>query len=169
MKGLMRFGQKGKLAPHFIGPFEILDRVGAVAYRLALPTTLASIHNVFHISMLKKYTPDDSHIISWEQIELTDDASYTEEPIRILDHKKQVLQTKTIPLVKVLWSHHGEEEATWEREVKVKEKYPHLFSNTPQDIGTEEVAEEPEATEAEEEAYNEEPYQEAAAYFGLNQ
>ncbi|XP_058099828.1 uncharacterized protein LOC131244201 [Magnolia sinica] len=131
MKGLMRFGQKGKLAPRFIGPFDILDRVGAVAYRLALPTALASIHNVFHISMLKKYTLDESHIVSWEQIELTDDASYTEEPIRILDHKEQVLLTKTIPLVKVLWSHHGEEEATWEREAEVKEKYPHLFSNTP--------------------------------------
>ncbi|XP_058078643.1 uncharacterized protein LOC131226966 [Magnolia sinica] len=132
MKGLMRFRQKGQLVPYFIGPFEILDLVGAVAYRLALPTALAGIHNVFHISMLKKYMPDESHIVSWEQIELTDDASYTEEPIRILDHKEQVLRTKTIPLVKVLWSHHGEEEATWERESEVKDKYPHLFNDIPQ-------------------------------------
>ncbi|XP_058111735.1 uncharacterized protein LOC131255054 [Magnolia sinica] len=89
------------------------------------------IYNAFHVSMLKKYTPDESHIVSWEQIELTDVASYTEEPIRILDHKEQVLWTKIIPLVKVLWSHHGEEEATWEREAEFKEKYPHLFNSTP--------------------------------------
>ncbi|XP_058106913.1 uncharacterized protein LOC131250646 [Magnolia sinica] len=133
MKDLMRFSQKGKLAPHFIGPFKILDSMRAMAYRLALPTALACIHNVFHISMLKKYTPIKSHIISWEKIELTDNASYTKEPIRILDHKEQVLRTKTIPLVKVLWSHHGEEEAMWEREAEVREKYPHLFSGIPQD------------------------------------
>ncbi|XP_058082387.1 uncharacterized protein LOC131230484 [Magnolia sinica] len=101
MKGLMRFRQKGKLAPWFISPFEVLDRVEAIAYRLGLPTALA------------------------------DNASYTKEPIRILDYKEQLLQTKTIPLVKVLWSHHGEEEATWERKAEVKEKYPHLFNNTP--------------------------------------
>ncbi|XP_058076390.1 uncharacterized protein LOC131224972 [Magnolia sinica] len=102
MKGLMRFGKKGKLTPRFIGPLEILDRVGAVAYRLALLTALTSIHNIFHMTMLKKYMPNESHVVSWEQIELADDASYTEEPIRILDHKEQVLRTKTIPLVKVL-------------------------------------------------------------------
>ncbi|XP_058092491.1 uncharacterized protein LOC131238925 [Magnolia sinica] len=102
-QGLMRFGQKGKQAPRFIGPFEVLDRVGAVAYRLALPTALAGIHNIFQISMLKKYTPNELHVVSWEQIKLTDNASYPEEPIHILDHKEQVLRTKTIPLVKVLW------------------------------------------------------------------
>ncbi|XP_058103644.1 uncharacterized protein LOC131247253 [Magnolia sinica] len=105
--------------------------VGAVAYRLALPTALADIHNVFHISMLKKYTPNDSHIVSWDQVELAEDASYTEDPICILDRKEQVLWTKTISLVKVLWSHHGEEKATCEREAEVMEKYPHMFSDTP--------------------------------------
>ncbi|XP_058088861.1 uncharacterized protein LOC131235619 [Magnolia sinica] len=130
----MRFKKKGKLAPCFIRPFEILDHVGAVAYRLALPTALAGIHNVFHISMLKKYTPDESHIVSWEQIELTDNASYTDEPIRILDHKEHVLRTKTIPLVKVLWTYHGKEEVTWEREAEVRKMCPHLFSDTPQGV-----------------------------------
>ncbi|XP_058092484.1 uncharacterized protein LOC131238917 [Magnolia sinica] len=112
MNGLMRFKQKGKLAPRFIGPFKILDPAGAIAYRLALPTASTSIHDIFHISMLKNYMPDESHIISWEYIELTDEASYIEEPIRILDRKEKVMRTRTIPLVKVLWSHHGEEEET---------------------------------------------------------
>ncbi|XP_058103496.1 uncharacterized protein LOC131247069 [Magnolia sinica] len=130
IKGLMRFKKKGKPAPHFVRPFEILDRVGAVAYRLALPISLVNIHNVFHISMLKKYMPDKLPIVSCKQVKLTDDASYTEEPIRILDYKEQVLRTKMIPLVKVIWSHNREEEVTWEREVEVKEKYPHLFGDT---------------------------------------
>ncbi|XP_058111252.1 uncharacterized protein LOC131254277 [Magnolia sinica] len=103
VKGLMRFGQKGKLAPLFIRMFKTLDRVGAIAYCLAVPIALANIHNVFHISMLKKYMPDESHIVNWEWVELTQDASYIKEPICILDRKEQVLQTKTIPLVKVLW------------------------------------------------------------------
>ncbi|XP_058070970.1 uncharacterized protein LOC131220012 [Magnolia sinica] len=101
-----------------------------MAYRLTLPTALARIHNVLHISMLKKYTLDELHIVSWEQVELTEDDLYTEELVCILDRKEQVLQTKTILLVKVLWSHHGEEEATWEREAEVMDKYPHLFGST---------------------------------------
>ncbi|XP_058099773.1 uncharacterized protein LOC131244137 [Magnolia sinica] len=131
MKGLMRFGKKGKLALRFIGPFEILNHVRVIAYRLALPIVLANIHNVFHVSMLKKYMPDESHIISWEQVKLTNNTSYTEEPIRIMN-KEQVQRTKTIPLVTVLWLHHGKEEATWEWKVEVKEKYPHLFDDTSQ-------------------------------------
>ncbi|XP_058106311.1 uncharacterized protein LOC131249521 [Magnolia sinica] len=123
----MRFGKKGKLAPRYIGPFEILERVGEVAYRIALPPQLANVHNVFHISMLRKYEPDASHIINWEQIELWDNATYVEEPIQVLDRRDQILRTKVIPLVKVLWTHHNQEEATWEREEEMKEKHPSLF------------------------------------------
>ncbi|KAM6583139.1 hypothetical protein CsatB_010141 [Cannabis sativa] len=76
MKGVMRFGKRGKLSPRFIGPFEILDRVGQVAYRLALPPVLAETHNVFHISMLRKYVSDPSHVLNYERMELKQDLSY---------------------------------------------------------------------------------------------
>jgi hypothetical protein len=127
MKGVLRFGKKGKLTPRFIGPFQILDRVGAVAYRLALPTPLAGVHNVFHVSMLKKYVPDPSHVIKWEHVELKENATYILRPTRILDRKEQVLRNKVIPLVKVLWTHHDEEEATWETEVEIRKHYPSLL------------------------------------------
>ncbi|GAV64715.1 Chromo domain-containing protein [Cephalotus follicularis] len=125
----MRFGKKGKLTPRFIGPFEILERVGAVAYRLALPPSLADVHNVFHVLMLRKYHPDPSHVLQWEPLELRTDLSFEEIPIRILDRRIKQLRSKTIPLVKVLWKYHGLEEATWEREDDMQTKYPHLFSS----------------------------------------
>ena len=126
-RGLMRFGKSGKLSPRFIGPFEILERIGEVAYRLALPPQLSGVHDVFHVSMLRKYEPDPSHVLDWTDLEVDEDASYEERPVRVLDRRDQVLRGKTIPLVKVLWKHHGVEEATWERELEVREKYPDLF------------------------------------------
>jgi len=126
-KGVMRFGRKGKLSPKFIGPYEILDRVGSVAYRLALPTELERVHNVFHVSQLKKYIPDPSHVLEPEVVELDPNLSYEEYPIRILDTKTRETRTRTTQLVKVLWSNHGTEEATWEAEEEMKKKYPHLF------------------------------------------
>ena len=86
-KGLMRFGKKGKLSPRFIGPFEILKRVGKVAYELALPPNLQHVHNVFHVSMLRKYNPDTSHIIEYEEVEIQPDLSYVEQPIEIIDRE----------------------------------------------------------------------------------
>ncbi|XP_058068553.1 uncharacterized protein LOC131217629 [Magnolia sinica] len=127
MKGLMRFGTKGKLAPRFIGLFEILERIGAVAYRLALPPQLANVHNVFHVSMLRKYKRDDSHVIEWQDLDLQENTSYVEKPVRILDRKEDVLRTKTVHLVKVLWNHHEIDKAFWEQEREIREKYSHLF------------------------------------------
>ena len=101
-KGLMHFGHNGKLLPRFIGPFEILDRIGAVAYRLALPPRLTNVHNVFHISMLLKYEPDHSHVLDWGDLTINEDVMYEERPIRVLDSQDQVLREKTILLVKVL-------------------------------------------------------------------
>ncbi|XP_060973870.1 uncharacterized protein LOC133039087 [Cannabis sativa] len=102
MKGIRRFGKKGKLSPRFIGPFEILEKVGQVAYRLALPPSLSAVHNVFHVSMLRKYVSDAMHVMSYEMLELQPDLSYDEQPVQILDRKEKVLRTKTISLVKVL-------------------------------------------------------------------
>jgi hypothetical protein len=78
--------------------------------------------------MLRKYEPDPSHVLEWSELELEADASYGEQPIRILDAREQVLRGKTIPLVRVLWGNQGKEESTWEREDEVREKYPHLFN-----------------------------------------
>ena len=126
-RGLMRFGKSGKLSPRFIGPFEILERIGEAAYRLALPPQLSGGHDVFHVSMLRRYEPDPSHVLDWSDLEVDEDGSYEERPARVLDRRDQVLRGKTIPLVKVLWILHGVEEATWERELEVREKYPDLF------------------------------------------
>ena len=90
MKGVMRFGKKGKLSPRLVGPFKVLERVGVVAYRIALPPALSGIHNVFHESMLRKYIPDLSHVLSYDPLQIRDDLSYEEVPVEIMDCKEQV-------------------------------------------------------------------------------
>ena len=84
-RGVVQFGKKGKLSPRYIGPFEILQRIGKVAYRLALPPQLAGVHNIFHISLLRKYIPDPSHMLKWEELKLDEDVTFEEKPVRILD------------------------------------------------------------------------------------
>ncbi|EOX94130.1 DNA/RNA polymerases superfamily protein [Theobroma cacao] len=126
-KGVMRFGKKGKLNPRYIGPFEILEKVGAVAYRLALPPDLSNIHPVFHVSMLRKYNPDPSHVIRYETIQSQNDLTYEEQPVAILDRQVKKLRSKDVALVKVLWRNHTSEEVTWEAEDEMRTKHPHLF------------------------------------------
>ena len=126
-RGIIRFGMKGKLNPRYIGPFEILEKIGPVAYRLALPPELANVHNVFHVSMLKKYVFDPSHVIEHQPLEIREDLSYVEQPVQILDQRYRELRNKVIPLVRVLWRNHTTEESTWEREVEMRERYPFLF------------------------------------------
>ena len=120
-KGVLRFGKKGKLSPRFIGPFEILKRVGKVAYELALPPNLQHIHNVFHVSMLRRYHSDISHIIEYETVEIQPDLSYEEKPVKILDRKEQILRNKTISLERVLCKNQQIEESTWEMETQMRE------------------------------------------------
>ncbi|KAK9020566.1 hypothetical protein V6N11_010586 [Hibiscus sabdariffa] len=126
-KKVMRFGRKGKLSPRYIGPYEIVGRVGPVAYRLLLPPELERIHDVFHVSMLRKYRSDPSHVMPVEEIELNPDLSYDEESIEILASDSKVLCGRTIELVKVKWRHRGVKEATWERKDDMKEQFPYLF------------------------------------------
>ena len=127
MRGVMRFGKKGKLAPRYVGPFEIVDRVGDVAYRLALPPSFANVHPVFHISMLRKYVPDPSHVLQAQEVEISEDLSYEERPVAIVDTQVRQLRSKAIPMVKVLWKNHSTEECTWESEQEMRRSYPYLF------------------------------------------
>ena len=127
-KKVMRFGKKGKLSLRFIGPYEVIEKVGPLAYRLALPPELEKIHNVFHVSMLQRYRSDPSHVVSSETIELRPDLTYEEEPLEILAHEVKELRNKKILLVKVLWRNHKTEEATWESEETMWQQYPQLFN-----------------------------------------
>ncbi|KAL4323106.1 hypothetical protein GQ457_11G022280 [Hibiscus cannabinus] len=144
-KKVMRFGRKGKLNPRYIGPYEIVERVGSVAYRLLLPPELERIHDVFHVSMLRKYRSDPSHVMPVEEIELNPDLSYDEEPVEILASDSKVLRGRTIELVKVKWRHRGVEEATWERKEDMMEQFPYLFPSGDTDlVALNEVLEVPE-------------------------
>ncbi|KAL0556706.1 hypothetical protein IC582_005221 [Cucumis melo] len=127
MKGVLRFERRGKLSPRFVGPFEILERIGPVAYRLALPPSLSAVHDVFHVSMLRKYVPDPSHVVDYEPLEIDENLSYVERPVEVLAREVKTLRNKQIPLVKVLWRNHRVEEATWEREDDMRSRYPELF------------------------------------------
>ncbi|KAL0551336.1 hypothetical protein IC582_010422 [Cucumis melo] len=127
MRGVLRFERRGKLSPRFVGPFEILERIGPVAYRLALPPSLSTVHDVFHVSMLRKYVPDPSHVVDYEPLEIDENLSYTEQPVEVLAREVKTLRNKEIPLVKVLWRNHRVEEATWEREDDMRSRYPELF------------------------------------------
>ena len=126
-RGVVRFGKRGKLSPRFIGPFEILERKGTFAYRLALPPSMSCVHEVFHVSRLRKYTPDPVHVMDWGQIEVDTDGTFEEGPVCIVDSRDQVLRRKTVRLVRVLWQHCGVEESTWEREDTMRATYPFLF------------------------------------------
>ncbi|XP_030479182.1 uncharacterized protein LOC115696420 [Cannabis sativa] len=112
MKGIKRFEKRGKLFPKFTGPFEILEKVGLVAYCLAFPPALLAFHDVFHVSMLWKYVLDPTHVLSYENLELQSDLSYEEQQVQILHRKDKVLQNKTIVSIKVLWRNNKVEKAT---------------------------------------------------------
>ncbi|MCF8701945.1 hypothetical protein L3054_11220, partial [Corynebacterium sp. MC-10] len=123
----MRFGKKGKLSPRYIGPYQIIKRVGQVAYELELPQELSMVHLIFHVSMLQKCIGDPSCITPIEDVQVTEDLTYEEVPITILDRQVKKLRNKEIASVKVLWKNQQVEEITWEAEDAMKSKYPHLF------------------------------------------
>ena len=125
--GVGRAMKSKKLTPRFIGPFQILQRVGPVAYRIALPPYLAKLHDVFHVSQLRKYVHDPSHVIELDDVQIHDDFTFEVFPIRIADRRVKSLRGKEIPLVKVIWSGAGERDATWEVEDQLRETHPYLF------------------------------------------
>ena len=109
--------------------YEILERIGPVAYRLALPSELAKLHNVFHVSMLRKYRYDESHILLVQDVQVQSNFTYDEEPKVILALEVKQLRNKQVPLVKVLWQHYGMKEVTWEPESAIRTQYPQLFNS----------------------------------------
>jgi hypothetical protein len=124
VRGIQRFGVKGKLAPRYIGPFEILENCGPIAYRLQLPAQLMAIHNIFHVSQLRKCVKVPTKIIDPQTIKIEADLTYTEHPIRVLDTKERSTRKKTIRMNKIQWNHHTEEEATWETESYLQHNFP---------------------------------------------
>ena len=124
----MRFGKKGKLSPRYIGPYQIIRKIGQVAYELDLPSDLEAVHPVFHVSMLRKCIGDPSRVFPADDVQVTEDLSYEEQPVAILDRQVRRLRTKDVRSVKVLWRNNNQEEMTWEAEDAMRSKYPHLFS-----------------------------------------
>ena len=128
-RGVVRFNKRGKLSLRYIGPFKVLEGVGTIAYWLASTPGLSGVHVVFHVSMLRKYTPDPTHVVDWGELVVDADGTFKEGPVRIMDSRDQVLRRKTMKLVKVLWQHRGLEEATWECEDTMRATYPFLFED----------------------------------------
>ncbi|WVZ94657.1 LOW QUALITY PROTEIN: hypothetical protein U9M48_040523 [Paspalum notatum var. saurae] len=122
-----RFGTKGKLSPRYIGPFTILARIGKLAYRLELPESMKGVHNVFHVSMLRKYLRDPEHHITLESVTIEQDLTFEARLVRILDESERVLRHRTLKYV--LWTNQTEREATWELESRMRLKYPELFTS----------------------------------------
>jgi hypothetical protein len=127
MRGTCRFKIKGKLAPRYMGPFKVIDRKGEVAYQLELPLQLSDVHDVFHVSQLKKCLRVLEEQLPMEELDLGGDLTYSEKPVKILDTVEGVTRSKVIRMCKVQWSHHTKDEATWEHEEELRSDYPKLF------------------------------------------
>jgi hypothetical protein len=127
MKGTKRFGVKGKLAPRYIEPFPILEKCGTVAYKLNLPPSLTGVHNIFHVSQLKKCLKAPVDVVLPDVAPLEADLSYPTHPTKILDQKDRVTRRKTIKFFKIQWSNHSKKEATWESEDFLRSRHPDYF------------------------------------------
>jgi hypothetical protein len=124
MKSVKRFNIKGKLAPRYIDPFKILERHGEVAYQLGLPKSLSGVHDVFHVSQLKKCLCVLGEQIPLEELVVKEDLTYEEYPIRILEMVERVTRSQVINMCKVQWNRYSYDEATWEREEDLRKAYP---------------------------------------------
>jgi len=135
IRGTRRFQIHGKLAPRYTGPFKIISKVGAVAYRLELPEEMADIHNVFHVSQLKKCLRLPEEQIPMEVMDLQPDLRYQEHPVKILDIANRQTRRNVVRFCRVQWSNHNEAEATWEREDNLRKEFPYLFSEASESRG----------------------------------
>jgi hypothetical protein len=125
---LLRLGCFPKLAARYCGPFEILYKIGPIAYMLYLPASMR-VHNVFHVSLLKKYVLDPNHIIDWIMIWVENEGDFRVEPVHIMERKFKVLGNKSVGMVKVQWTCYGPEDTTWEHKERMWEEYPQFFVN----------------------------------------
>jgi hypothetical protein len=135
MSGLHHFKIRGKLAPRFIRPFRILEKRGEVAYQLELPPQLSDVHDIFHVSQLKNCLRMPEEQIPMEDLDAKEDLSYQEYPIKILETSERVTRNKRIKMCEVQWSHHIDEEATWETGEELKAKFPSFFSDPSESQG----------------------------------
>jgi len=127
MKGVQRFDVRGKLAPRYVGPFPIIEHCGPVAYHVELPPRLSAIHNIFHVSQLKKCLSVPTEMVDMEGLQLEPDLAYPEHPVKIVDHKTRVTRNQINHFYKVQWSNHSEREATWKTEEFIQSKCPELL------------------------------------------
>ncbi|XP_076960632.1 uncharacterized protein LOC143637047 [Bidens hawaiensis] len=127
-KGVVHFGKKGKLSPRFVRPFKIVERIGPVAYRLELPGEMQGIHDVFHVSNLRKCLADETLAMPLKDVQVNEKPKFVEESIRIEDSQTKFLKCKRLKLVKVRWNSRRGPKFTWELESEMKRKYPHLFT-----------------------------------------
>ena len=140
LRGVKLFGVKGKLAPRFVGPYHVLERMGEVSYKLELHEVLSGVHDVFHVSQMKKCHAEMADIplrdtVPLEAIQLDSDLTYEEKPVKILEYASRVTRSKVIKFCKVQWSHHTKDEAAWEREEDLRKGHPYLFSSQPESRG----------------------------------
>ncbi|KAJ0725999.1 hypothetical protein HanPI659440_Chr12g0465291 [Helianthus annuus] len=126
-KGVVRFGKRDKLNPRYVGPFKILERIGKVAYKLELPAELGNIHDVFHVSQLKKCLSHEALIVPFQELKIDDKLQFVEEPIEIMDREVKVRKHSRIPIVRVRCNSRRGPEFTWVCEDQMKFKYPQLF------------------------------------------
>ncbi|GJT82444.1 hypothetical protein Tco_1056786 [Tanacetum coccineum] len=129
-KGVVRFGKRGKLNPRYVGPFKLLKKVGVVAYKFELPQELSRVHNMFHVSNLKKCYFDDPLVVPLERLQVDDKLHFVEEHVEIMDREVKQLRRSRVPIVKVRWNSRRGPEFTWECEDQFRKKYPHLFTKT---------------------------------------
>ena len=127
MRGTHRFKVKGKFAPRYVGPFKIVDRRGEVAHQLELPPQLSDVHDIFHMSQLKKCLRVPEEQLTMEELNLGGDLTYSERPVKSLEMAERVTRNNVIKMCKVQWSHHTEDEAIWEHEEELRADYPELF------------------------------------------
>ncbi|GKF17683.1 putative reverse transcriptase domain-containing protein [Tanacetum coccineum] len=127
-KGVVRFGKRGKLNPRYVGPFKVTERVGSVTYKLELPEELSRVHNMFHVSNLKKWYADEPLAVLLDGLHFDDKLQFIKEPIEIIDCEVKRLRKSRVPIFKVRWNSRRGPEFTWEREDQFKKKYPHLFT-----------------------------------------
>ncbi|XP_071739477.1 uncharacterized protein [Rutidosis leptorrhynchoides] len=126
-KGIVHFRKRGKLSPRYVGPFEITEQVGPIAYRLNLPQELSEIHDTFHVLNLKNCLADENMIIPLEEIQVDSKLHFMEEPVEIMDREVKRLKQSNIQIIKVRWNARRGPEFMWEREDQMKQKYLQLF------------------------------------------